>query len=212
MSIKLTVTAVEVRDHFNEVTLEGESMGVGIVFTMPDIGKAFKAGQEFSVEITPKPCDVIDRSIVLRSHADRVRSFADTPNDAVDAAETGYRRGYCHGYGQAMDDWMEIYRAGYVRPAEIFSMLAEHHYTEITNAWRYFRSGGWQPPSLKFRPWPEVRAEIFARDGRACALCGSDDNLQIDHIIPVKDGGLATSDNLRVLCRTCNCARNGSDD
>ncbi len=57
----------------------------------------------------------------------------------------------------------------------------------------------------------EIRDEVFARDGGRCAFvgddgkrCGSDWNLEIDHIIPFARGGKNTPDNLRLLCAKHN--------
>lgn len=49
-----------------------------------------------------------------------------------------------------------------------------------------------------------IRALVFARNGLRCVTCGSPDNLTIDHITPVVDGGGDNQDNLQTLCRTCN--------
>lgn len=37
-----------------------------------------------------------------------------------------------------------------------------------------------------------------------CAVCGSKDDLTVDHIIPRARGGTNESGNLQVLCRFCN--------
>ena len=56
----------------------------------------------------------------------------------------------------------------------------------------------WQLVSKKTRP------EVLARDGNICRQCGSTQNLEVDHIIPLARGGSNELDNLQVLCRTCN--------
>ena len=53
----------------------------------------------------------------------------------------------------------------------------------------------------------ELRAEILKRDGALCAVCGSTKELEIDHILPVCEGGTNVEDNLRVLCKKCNRTR-----
>lgn len=49
-----------------------------------------------------------------------------------------------------------------------------------------------------------LRSRVIERDGRRCQLCGSTDDLCIDHIVPVSKGGGDELDNLQVLCRSCN--------
>ena len=49
----------------------------------------------------------------------------------------------------------------------------------------------------------EVRAEILASD-QTCESCGSKQNLEVDHIIPVSRGGTSDRENLQALCRSCN--------
>jgi hypothetical protein len=50
---------------------------------------------------------------------------------------------------------------------------------------------------------PVLRAVMYRDQGR-CALCGSRDDLQFDHILPRSHGGADSYGNLRVLCRSCN--------
>ena len=57
----------------------------------------------------------------------------------------------------------------------------------------------------KRRPIPtNKRIQIYKRDGFACVYCGSEGDLQIDHIHPVSKGGGNETGNLQTLCRTCN--------
>lgn len=37
-----------------------------------------------------------------------------------------------------------------------------------------------------------------------CASCGSDDHIEIDHILPIALGGTSERFNLQLLCRPCN--------
>lgn len=50
----------------------------------------------------------------------------------------------------------------------------------------------------------DVRREVFRRDGGRCAVCGTDELLQFDHVIPVALGGASTPENLQLLCAPCN--------
>lgn len=51
---------------------------------------------------------------------------------------------------------------------------------------------------------PAVREFILKRDGYKCVYCGSSENLQIDHIKSVYNGGENRIDNLQTLCKSCN--------
>jgi 5-methylcytosine-specific restriction endonuclease McrA len=53
----------------------------------------------------------------------------------------------------------------------------------------------------------KLRYEILKRDGFKCVLCGKtakETRLEVDHIIPLCDGGKSVKSNLRTLCFECN--------
>lgn len=57
-------------------------------------------------------------------------------------------------------------------------------------------------------PIPEaVRGEVWRRDSGQCVKCGSKQNLQFDHIIPVSRGGANSVANIQLLCQPCNAAK-----
>ncbi|MBE0566223.1 MAG: HNH endonuclease [Krumholzibacteria bacterium] len=52
-----------------------------------------------------------------------------------------------------------------------------------------------------------IRAQVLARDAYSCAMCGRrppDVQLQVDHVVPVADGGTDIITNLAALCADCN--------
>lgn len=53
---------------------------------------------------------------------------------------------------------------------------------------------------------------LAARDKGRCTICGEklNGNVDIDHIVPVKDGGTNESSNLRVVHSSCHKARHAS--
>jgi 5-methylcytosine-specific restriction endonuclease McrA len=52
--------------------------------------------------------------------------------------------------------------------------------------------------------WGETRLRVFERDGHRCTYCGSTEQLECDHIIPVAKGGSHDDNNLTTACRSCN--------
>lgn len=49
-----------------------------------------------------------------------------------------------------------------------------------------------------------VKQAVWARDGECCVQCQSTENLEYDHIIPFSKGGANTTNNIQLLCLTCN--------
>ena len=63
----------------------------------------------------------------------------------------------------------------------------------------------------KRKPIPQdVKDKVWNRDNGKCIQCGSNENLEFDHIIPVSKGGANTYRNLQLLCEHCN--RSKSDN
>ena len=60
------------------------------------------------------------------------------------------------------------------------------------------------------------RERILERDGHVCVICGRGPDrenriwLEVDHIIPLADGGGNDDNNLRTLCNECHRARQSS--
>lgn len=50
----------------------------------------------------------------------------------------------------------------------------------------------------------KIKQEIWRRDGGKCVECGSKENLEYDHIIPISKGGANTARNIQLLCEKCN--------
>lgn len=57
----------------------------------------------------------------------------------------------------------------------------------------------------KRKPLPDdVQIFVWNRDSGRCVNCGSQENLEFDHIIPVSKGGSNTARNVQLLCESCN--------
>lgn len=64
---------------------------------------------------------------------------------------------------------------------------------------RRAKSGGTITPE----EWQEVLLQF---DGR-CARCGSDDRIEMDHVVPLWRGGRHDISNVQPLCKSCNCEK-----
>lgn len=56
------------------------------------------------------------------------------------------------------------------------------------------------------------RQRIFERDGFKCRKCNTMDQLSIDHIVAVANGGDSSDANLQVLCYSCNFEKRAKDN
>ncbi len=56
----------------------------------------------------------------------------------------------------------------------------------------------------------DVKLLVWQRDHGRCVKCGSNSELQFDHIIPLSLGGADTPENLQILCGRCNRAKSNS--
>ena len=53
----------------------------------------------------------------------------------------------------------------------------------------------------------DVKLFVWARDGGKCVRCRADKELHFDHVIPFSKGGSDESENIQLLCRSCNLAK-----
>ncbi len=56
--------------------------------------------------------------------------------------------------------------------------------------------------------WRRLRQSIIQRDG-CCQMCGIEERLSVDHIVPRHLGGDDNPSNLQVLCSSCNSSKGG---
>lgn len=54
----------------------------------------------------------------------------------------------------------------------------------------------------------KLKLKVYRRDNFCCVYCGSyptqDNNLTIDHVVPIKFGGTKALSNLATCCQKCN--------
>lgn len=66
----------------------------------------------------------------------------------------------------------------------------------------------WTRPKTKETPFtsPNIRRQIYARDGKICQYCGVTEANQfiIEHVVPIVLGGVGRPYNLVVACQKCN--------
>jgi hypothetical protein len=63
----------------------------------------------------------------------------------------------------------------------------------------------------QLKPIPDdVKMFVWQRDGGRCIKCGSQENLEYYHIIPVSNGGDHTAFNIQLLCEKCNRSKSAN--
>ncbi len=77
----------------------------------------------------------------------------------------------------------------------------------------------WRPPVFvtvtrhreqdhyKSKEWRAKRIRILTRDAFICRICGrvtSGPSANVDHVVPLEDGGSDADENLQTLCRSCH--------
>jgi len=56
----------------------------------------------------------------------------------------------------------------------------------------------------------DVKDKVWNRDSGKCVECGSNQNLEFDHIIPFSKGGANTYRNIQLMCESCNRSKSDS--
>ena len=66
-------------------------------------------------------------------------------------------------------------------------------------------------PIRKRKPISQnIKDKVWRRDNGKCVLCGSNENIEFDHIIPFSKGGTDTYRNLQILCEKCNRSKSNN--
>lgn len=56
--------------------------------------------------------------------------------------------------------------------------------------------------------WGKILIQVL---GQRCKQCGSTADLELDHIIPLSQGGRDNADNIQVLCQKCHRKKTGDE-
>ena len=86
--------------------------------------------------------------------------------------------------------------------------IIEYALKETVKAWQKKQQNlGTRSESAKSegrRLSAKLKRQIREKSGHQCEKCGTQRNLQYDHIKPLSVGGKSTIENLRLLCQSCN--------
>ena len=70
-----------------------------------------------------------------------------------------------------------------------------------------------EPPPKEPRTFKGgLRTAVMERDKYRCVVCGTHENLAVDHIVPWSKGGRTILENGQTLCTSCNARKNFESD
>ena len=79
------------------------------------------------------------------------------------------------------------------------SRCPRHHRPRTSSALRYGNR------------WKRIRGRALRRDKHRCVKCGTQTRLQVDHVVPVVEGGGNELGNLQTLCEPCHTDKTRAD-
>lgn len=103
-----------------------------------------------------------------------------------------------------VDGWKTASREEVVIAVKHKVLSGEKAFMEMQREIELFQKLEKKTPSNR-EPIPDdVRIFVWRRDAGRCVRCGSNHNLEYDHIIPLAKGGSNTERNVQLLCESCN--------
>jgi 5-methylcytosine-specific restriction endonuclease McrA len=110
-------------------------------------------------------------------------------------------RAYMTGVMECADMFLHMYRKGYARSSEAHNIISR--WASVDDR-RWARLDDLQE---RIKSWWTIRRKVLAKCNSKCTLCGSDEDLEIHHIVSVKDGGTPDLENLTAVCFKCHRER-----
>ena len=105
-----------------------------------------------------------------------------------------------NGFFHLMDSWLEFDGVRNVFKFKLHAIEVEKYMGETPLVRE-------EIPRRRIIPTP-VKLEVWKRDGGKCRVCGAEDELHFDHIIPYSRGGTSmTAENVQLLCARHNLAK-----
>lgn len=183
-------------------TLAGWSLGTSLIALR--ICRLIELALPFECRLCSKTNDR-PRSSTYAISGDKASSNEDGPAPSVDPIEpiaTFYRVKFERTFEAGPLHSERVAEPSCVAKPERRKGMSQRDYW----AWHdtLYLGGSWRSPE-----WQARAREAKRRDGGRCRMCGSDQKLQTDHIVPLSKGGSNEFENLQTLCKACHEIKTG---
>lgn len=162
---------------------------IGTTSKLSQLDERLKSAM-FEFDFAPYDLDEMTKIILLLANQQGI--VIDTDSANLIAEHCNGNPGQASSLINKIQKYIEVRADGQITPAAVKDALTIFGFDNSL-------------PLRDRQPIPDdVKIFVWQRDNGHCVICGSQENLEYDHIIPVSKGGSNTARNIQLLCERHN--------